>query len=91
MANVGAATIPADDLVGLGDGSGAKERGEEEGAMGQRERGETDEGGEREKKIGRERGLGKIREGGREGRIGKTRMKKCQPGILKHGIFNSCF
>lgn len=47
--------------MGLGGGSGAKERGEEEGEMGERERGKRNEGREREKEIGKDRGLGKIR------------------------------
>lgn len=63
--------------------------GEERREMGKRERGKRDEGREREKEIGRKEDWERL--GRREGRIGKRRMKKCQPMIIKHGIFNSCF
>lgn len=42
MANVGAATVPADDLVGLGGRSGAKKSGG--GKEGDGEEGEREEG-----------------------------------------------
>lgn len=65
MANVGAAAVPADDLVGLGDGSGAKERGKRkrkwgrgrEGRQMKRERGRRTLGGKEDwERLGREGG-----------------------------------